>query len=35
MLPDSLFHIHKISPRADDIDSLLTQKIFLKDDITL
>jgi hypothetical protein len=35
MLPDSLFHIHKISPHADDNDSLLTQKIFLKDDITL
>ena len=35
MLPDSLFHIRKISPCADDNDSLLTQKIFLKDDITL
>jgi hypothetical protein len=35
MLPDSLFHIRKISPHADDNDSLLTRKIFLKDDITL
>jgi hypothetical protein len=35
MLPDSLFHIHKISPRVDDNDSLLTRKIFLKDNITL
>jgi hypothetical protein len=35
MLPDSLFHICKISPRVDDNDSLLTRKIFLKDDITL
>jgi hypothetical protein len=36
MLPDSLFHIRKISPHVDDdydpFDSLLTQKIYLKDD---
>jgi len=36
MLPDSLFHIRKIS-HADDnynpFDSLLTRKIYLKDDI--
>ena len=35
MLSNSLFHIHKISPHADNNDSLLTQKIFLKDNITL
>jgi hypothetical protein len=36
MLPDSLFHIHKISPHMDNnnpFDSLLTQKIYLKDDL--
>jgi hypothetical protein len=37
MLPDSLFHIRKISPHADDnydpFDSLLTRKIHLKDDV--
>jgi hypothetical protein len=37
MLPDSLFHIHKISPHADNnydpFDSLLTRKIYLKDNI--
>jgi len=35
MLPDSLFHIRKISPCADNNDPLLTWKIFLKDDVTL
>jgi len=36
MLPDSLFHLHKISSYTDDnnlFDSLLTQKIYLKDDL--
>jgi hypothetical protein len=37
MLPDSLFHIRKISPHAnndyDPFDSLLTRKIYLKDDV--
>jgi hypothetical protein len=36
MLPNSLFYIHKISPHADNnnpFDSLLTQKIYLKDDL--
>jgi hypothetical protein len=37
MLPDSLFHICKISPYADDnynpFNSLLTQKIYLKDNV--
>jgi hypothetical protein len=37
MLPNSLFHIRKISPHADNnydpLDSLLTRKIYLKDDI--
>jgi hypothetical protein len=37
MLPDSLFHIRKISPHVDNnynpFDSLLTQKIYLKDDV--
>ena len=36
MLPDSLFHIRKISPHADNYDpfnSLLTRKIYLKDDL--
>jgi len=35
MLPNSLFHIYKISPCTDDNNSLLIQKIFLKDDTTL
>jgi hypothetical protein len=37
MLPDSLFHIRKISPHADNnydpFDSLLIRKIYLKDDV--
>jgi hypothetical protein len=37
MLPDSLFHIHKISPHTDNnydpLDSLLTRKIYLKDNV--
>jgi hypothetical protein len=36
MLPDSLFHIRKISPHVDNynsFDSLLTQKIYLKDNL--
>jgi hypothetical protein len=36
MLPNSLFHLHKISSHIDDnnlFNSLLTQKIYLKDDL--
>ena len=37
MLPDSLFHIYKISPHTDNnynpLDSLLTWKIYLKDNV--